>query len=121
MSVKDGLTPAERALLFMTCADHAVAHCPACDRRYKRTEAGADLIGSLAPRCPACGIDLTASIREHLLSCSAAVALEAQELRAQAVDLQHEAQRQMKRSEQARTRADQLARENEVRRQRDEG
>jgi hypothetical protein len=72
MSAEHGLTPAERALLFMACADHAVARCQVCDRRYKRTQIGADLLASRTHLCPMCGIDLTASIREHLLSCSAA-------------------------------------------------
>jgi hypothetical protein len=75
----------ERALLFMACADHVVAHCPVCDRSYTRAQVGADLLGSQSHLCPTCRLDLTASIREHLLSCSAAVALEGPELRAQAV------------------------------------
>jgi transposase-like protein len=82
MSAEHGLTPSERALLFMTCAEHPVAQCPSCNRHYTRMEVGADLLGSQAHLCPTCRVDLTASIHDHLLSCSAAVALEAQELRA---------------------------------------
>jgi hypothetical protein len=98
MGAELGLTPTERALLFLACHEHAVARCPVCGHRYTRTQLGADLVGSRAYLCRTCRVDLTASIRDHLIACAAA-ALEAQELRRRGVELQDGVAEARKRSE----------------------
>jgi hypothetical protein len=120
-SGQDGLTQTERELLLMACWSHRAADCPGCNRVYTTAEVATDLWPRENCSCRTCGADLVPSIREHLLSCSAVTSLEAQEIRARSVNLQHESKGARKASEQARTRADQLARENEARRQRAEG
>jgi len=78
------LTPGERSLLFRTCWDHDVAYCDACDRWFKNERLASDLFRGLTHLCPSCRRDVSASIRDHLLSCAAALLVEAQETRAQA-------------------------------------
>ena len=64
------LTTEERALLFLDCSDHAVAHCVDCDLCFRLFELAADMLGSRTNLCPRCRKDLTASVREHLFGCA---------------------------------------------------
>ena len=64
-----GLTPEERALLFVFCSDHVVARCLACDISYRYTEPAADLFDGRTNLCPGCRADLTENVRGHLFSC----------------------------------------------------
>ena len=64
-----GLTPEERALLFVYCSDHPVAHCLACGAHFHMAELAADPLGSRTNMCPQCRRDLTESVRGHLYGC----------------------------------------------------
>ena len=66
-----GLTPEERALVFVYCSDHVVARCPACDRSFRFWELAASLMrGSFPPIYPRCRRDLTEDVRAHLFGCA---------------------------------------------------
>src|SRR5215831_1805851 len=39
-----GLTPEERALLFVYCSDHVVAHCLSCDLYFRMIELAPDVL-----------------------------------------------------------------------------
>ena len=64
------LIPEERALVFVYCAGHVVARCPACDVSYRYNELAADiLVGGRTNMCPRCRQDLTEAVRAHLFRC----------------------------------------------------
>jgi len=105
------LTPEERALIFVYCAGHVVARCPACDISYRYAELAADMMGgSRTNMCPRCHQDLTEAIRAHVFRCPM-LPSEVQ-LRARAV--REAAQRLVKESQQLRDNADVLIREAEA-------
>src|SRR5215475_6094893 len=105
------LTPEERALIFVYCAGHVVARCPACDISYRYAELAADTMGgSRTNMCPRCHQDLTEAIRAHVFRCPM-LPSEVQ-LRARAV--REAAQRLVKESQQLRDNADVLIREAEA-------
>ncbi len=90
-----GLTAEERALLFVYCFGHAVAHCVGCDIRFRLAQLAADTLGSRADLCPQCRRDLTESVRGHLYGCAmlpAEVRRRAQEVRDAARHLVREGQ-----------------------------
>jgi len=64
-----GLTPEERALLFVYCSNHLVARCHSCGLDFHMTELAADPLGGATNLCPRCRKDLTESVRGHLYSC----------------------------------------------------
>src|SRR5499427_2346433 len=64
-----GLTPEERALLFVYCSDHDVAKCVPCDLQFPMLKLAADPLGGRTNLCPRCRTDLTASVRPHLFGC----------------------------------------------------
>src|SRR5215831_103835 len=64
------LTAEERALLFVYCAGHAVAHCLGCDIRFRMAELASDMLGGRTNLCPRCRRDLTKSVRAHLYGCA---------------------------------------------------
>src|SRR5262245_65503652 len=105
------LTPEERALVFVYCAGHVVARCPACDISYRYTELAADILGGGRTNlCPRCRRDLTEAIRSHLFRCvtlSVGIKNKAQALR-------EAAQRLVKQSQQHQDRSDVLHREAET-------
>jgi signal transduction histidine kinase len=78
----EALTPPEQELVFRACADHPVATCSDCGRSYRLWQLRGDPNTGQSHGCPGCRRDLTASIREHLLSCGTAVSLRAEVLRA---------------------------------------
>src|SRR5262245_40425850 len=105
------LTPEERALVFVYCAGHVVARCPACDISYRYTELAADILGGgRTNMCPRCRQDLTEAIRAHLFRC----AMLPSEVRLRAQAVREAAQHLVKESQQARDRADVLIREAEA-------
>ena len=71
----EALTSQEHELVFRACADHPVATCSDCSKSYRLWQLRADPVTGQSHGCPGCRRDLTASIREHLLSCGAAVVL----------------------------------------------
>ena len=104
------LTPEERTLVFVYCAGHVVARCPACDISYRYTELAADMVGgNRTNMCPRCRRGLTEAIRAHIFRCPM-LPSEVQ-LRARAV--REAAQRLVKESQQLRDNADVLIREAE--------
>jgi len=74
----------ESALLFRACWEHQVAHCTRCGGSFSTTALTANVIGGLDSLCPSCRIDLTDSIRAHLIACAVAAALDSQNVRAEA-------------------------------------
>ena len=105
------LTAEERALLFVYCSDHYVAHCLGCDIRFRMTELAADPLYSRRTNlCPRCRRDLTESVRAHLYGC----ALLPAEVRRRAQELREAAQLLVKQSQQVRDKADVLIREAEA-------
>jgi uncharacterized protein (DUF1786 family) len=58
----------QRALLFATCRDHAVAICETCHRGYSAEELGTD-VGHGCYLCRQCGTDLRASVTAHARTC----------------------------------------------------
>src|SRR5262249_48706050 len=64
-----GLTPEERALLFVYCSDHIVAKCLWCVAGFRMTELAADPLRGRMNLCPQCGKDLTQSVRAHVFAC----------------------------------------------------
>jgi len=81
------LTTAERALLFRACWDHPVARCARCGGSFSTGELAANVIGGLDSLCPSCRIDLTQSIRDHLIACAVAASLDSQNVCAEAKTL----------------------------------
>jgi len=104
------LTADERALLFLYCSNHAVAHCLGCDIRFSMTQLAADPLGARTNLCPRCRRDLTESARAHVYSCAMAPA----EIRLRARQVREAAQHLVKQTQQARDRADVLIREAEA-------
>jgi hypothetical protein len=105
-----GLTPEERALLFVYCSDHVVARCLSCDISYRYTELAADLFDGRTNLCTRCRADLTENVRGHLFSC---VTLPS-EIRQRTQDVRDAAQRLIKQSRQTIERSDVLIREAEA-------
>jgi hypothetical protein len=66
-----GLTPEERALLFIYCSDHVVAKCVPCVLEFRMIQLAADPLSGRTNLCPQCRTDLTASVRAHLFACAA--------------------------------------------------
>ena len=64
-----GLTPEERALLFVYCSDHAVAKCVPCGLEFPMMKLAADPLGPRTNLCPRCRTDLTEGVRAHLFTC----------------------------------------------------
>ena len=81
------LTLGECALLFRACWEHPVANCAHCGGSFRTKELVANVIGGLDSLCPACRINLTDSIRAHLIACAVAAGLDAQNVRAEAKTL----------------------------------
>src|SRR5215813_13031885 len=75
------LTPAEHALLLRACKEHLAARCARCGGSFRMYELAADVFGH---QCPACHLDLTHSLREHLIACAVAASLDSQNVRAEA-------------------------------------
>src|SRR6266446_3688590 len=78
------LTLRERALIFRACWDHPVASCARCRRSFRSIELAGDIWRALSTLCPTCRLDLTDSMREHLIACVVAAGLDAQDVRAEA-------------------------------------
>ena len=78
------LTLRERALIFRACWDHPVASCARCRRSFRSIELAGDIWRALSTLCPTCRLDLTDSMREHLIACVVAAGLDAQNVRAEA-------------------------------------
>jgi len=72
------LTLGENALLSRACWEHPVANCARCGGSFRSTELLSNTL------CPTCRLDLTDSVREHLIACSVATGLDAQSVRAEA-------------------------------------
>jgi DNA-directed RNA polymerase subunit RPC12/RpoP len=66
----EGLTPEERALLFLYCSDHVVTKCIPCGLEFHMMQLAADPLGGRTNLCPRCRTDLTASVRAHLFGCA---------------------------------------------------
>ena len=97
------LTPEERALVFVYCSNHVVTYCVLCNRKYRFTELGADVLGSSRTNvCPHCRSDLTEQVRAHLFRC----AMLPSEVRLRARAVREAAQNLVKQSQQLRDRAD---------------
>ena len=62
------LTAEERALLFVYCSDHGVAHCLGCDIRFRMSELAADPLSGRTNLHPRCHRDLTESARARVVS-----------------------------------------------------
>jgi hypothetical protein len=105
-----GLTPEERALLFVFCADHVVARCLPCDLDFRMTQLAADPFGGRTNLCPRCRKDLTENVRAHLFSC---VTLPS-EIRQRTQEVRDAAQALIKRSRELSDRTDVLIREAEA-------
>jgi len=65
------LSESERRVITEHCLDHIVATCKDCQRAYRLSEIGADVLGRRFHFCPTCRLDLTDALRLHLLSCQA--------------------------------------------------
>lgn len=106
-----GLTPDERALLFVYCFDHVVARCLSCNLDFRMTELAADMLGGGTNLCPRCRTDLTKNVRGHFSSC---VTLPS-EIKQRAREVREAAQILIKRSQELSDRSDVLIREAEAR------
>ncbi len=104
------LSPAERALLFYYCLNHAVARCLGCARSYYLSELVADLLSGRTHLCPQCRRDLTENVRSHVYGCS----IMPDEVRQRARALRELAQQLVKETHQLRDKADVLIREAEA-------
>ncbi len=105
------LTPVERALVFLYCANHVVADCVPCNKSYRFTELSSEVLGTGGTNlCPRCRRDLTGNVRTHLFRCAMLPA----EVRLRAHEVREAAQRLVKQSQQARDRSDVLIREAEA-------
>src|SRR5947199_10654866 len=78
------LTLRERALIFRACWEHPVASCARCRRSFRSVELAGHISRALSTLCPTCRLDLTDSMREHLIACVVAAGLDAQNVRAEA-------------------------------------
>src|SRR5258705_9994192 len=78
------LTLRERALIFRACWDHPVASCARCRRSFRSVELAGHISRALSTLFPTCRLDLTDSMREHLIACVVAAGLDAQNVRAAA-------------------------------------
>jgi hypothetical protein len=107
----EGLTPEERALLFMYCSDHVVTKCVPCGLEFRMMELAADPLGGRTNLCPRCRTDLTASVRTHLFAC----AIPPEEIRLRTQEVRDAAQMLVKRSQELVNRSDALIREAEAR------
>ena len=105
-----GLTPEERALLFVYCSDHDVATCVACDLQFPMIRLAADPLGGRTNLCPRCRTDLTASVRAHIFGCPILPA----EVRRRTQEVRDAAQALIKRSRELADRSDVLIREAEA-------
>jgi hypothetical protein len=103
----------ERAALLVHCHDHPVAVCPGCSAALQASEIGNDLILGRRDFCPRCSEDLTAALRQHLTDCTW-MQVQRREVRERAQELQEQARKTSKVSQQLLDRADVLAREAEV-------
>src|SRR5215831_21243833 len=64
------LTAEERQLAFIYCSYHVVAHCASCDREFRFSELGTDVLGGGRTNlCPRCRQDLTENVRAHVFRC----------------------------------------------------
>jgi hypothetical protein len=106
----NGLTPNERALLFLYCFNHAVARCLSCDVSFRFTELAADPLGGRTNLCPRCRQDLTEHVRAHLYRCT----LVPTDVRLAAQRVREAAQRLVKQSQQLRDKSDVMMRETEA-------
>ena len=106
-----GLTPEERALLFVYCSEHIVARCLSCALDFRITELAADTLGGLTNLCPRCRTDLTQNVRGHLFSC---VTLPS-EIKQRSREVREAAQILIKRSQELSDRSDVLIRQAEAR------
>ena len=105
------LTPEERALVFIYCAGHVVARCPACDVSFRYNELAADILaGGRTNMCPRCRQDLTEAVRAHLFRC----AMLPSEMRFRAQAVREAAQRLVKCAQELRDKPDVLIREAEA-------
>ena len=104
------LTAEERALLFLYCSDHGVAHCFGCDIRFRMRELAADPLSARPNLCPRCRRDLTESARAHLYGCAMLPA----EMRRRAQAVREAAQHLVKQSQLLSDKADVLIREAEA-------
>ena len=105
-----GLTPEERALLFVYCSDHDVAKCLPCGLEFPMMKLAADPLGGRTNLCPRCRTDLTESVRAHLFSCPTLPA----EIRRRTQEVREAAQVLVKRSRQRVDKSDALIREAEA-------
>jgi hypothetical protein len=105
-----GLTPEERALLFVYCSNHFVARCHSCGLAFHMTELAADPLGGRTNLCPRCRKDLTESIRGHFYSC---VTLPS-EMKQRTQEVRDAAQLLIKRSQELADQSDVLIREAEA-------
>ena len=105
-----GLTPDERALLFVYCFDHIVARCLLCNLDFRMTQLAADMLGGGTNLCPRCRTDLTPNVRAHLFSCLTLPA----EIRQRTREVREAAQILIKRSQELSDRSDVLIREAEA-------
>ena len=105
-----GLTPEERALLFVYCSNHSVARCHSCGLDFHMTELAADPLGGRTNLCPRCRKDLTESIQGHLYSC---VTLPS-EMKQRTQEVRDAAQLLIKRSQELSDRSHVLIREAEA-------
>src|SRR5215831_10230403 len=105
-----GLTPEERALLFVYCSDHDVAKCVPCDLQFRMIQLAADPLGSRTNLCRRCRTDLTASVRAHVFSCPILPA----EIRHRTQEVRDAAQRLIKQSQELTDRSDVLLQEAEA-------
>src|SRR5438876_12385998 len=78
------LTLRERALIFRACWEHPVASCARCRRSFRSVELAGHISRALSTLCPTCRLDLTDSMREHLIACVVAAGLGAHNERAEA-------------------------------------
>jgi len=104
------LTPEERALVFIYCSEHNVAHCPVCDLGFRFAKLGADPMTGRTNLCTRCRRDLTEDVRAHLFGCAVLPA----EVRRRAHEVREAAQHLVKQSQQVRERSDVLIREAEA-------
>src|SRR5262245_3437181 len=105
-----GLTPEERALLFIYCSDHDVANCLPCGLQFPMMKLAADALGGRTNLCPRCRTDLTVAVRAHIFICPALPA----EIRRRAREVREAAQALVKRSQQLVDASDILIREAEA-------
>jgi hypothetical protein len=105
-----GLTPEERTLLFVYCSGHHVAKCLPCGLQFEMMQLAADPLGGRTNLCPRCRMDLTASVRAHLFSCSVLPA----EIQRRTQEVREAAQILVKRSQQLVDTSDVLIREAEA-------